>query len=80
MSFVLLIHTTRAYKKYMLPVVNNTNYSIILKKEIFHLQEDLEIDMEVIDGRWVFLESDSYYIQNSITKENSLIDVFLTGN
>ena len=70
MSFVLLIHTTRAYKKYMLPVVNNTNYSIILKKEIFHLQEDLEIDMEVIDGRWVFLESDSYYIQNSITKEN----------
>ncbi|MBO5030825.1 MAG: type VII secretion protein EssC [Lachnospiraceae bacterium] len=69
MSFVLLIYTTKAYRKYMLPIVNNTNYSIVLRKEIFYLPEDLEINLEVIDGKWFFPESDSYNIQHSITKE-----------
>lgn len=70
MSFALLIHTTQAYKKYMLPVVNNTNYSIPLKKELFNLSSDVEICLEVVDGSWFFLESDNYELQNSITKES----------
>ncbi|MBQ6787676.1 MAG: type VII secretion protein EssC [Lachnospiraceae bacterium] len=70
MSFALLVHTTQAYKKYILPVVNNTNHSIILKKELFNLSSDLEIGMEVIDGNWFFLESGSYILQDSVTEKN----------
>lgn len=70
MSFMLLIHTTQAYKKYLLPSVNNTNHSFILKKETFNLSSDMEIRMEIVDGKWVFVESDSYFVQDSITKES----------
>lgn len=89
MGFVLLIHTTQAYKKYLLPAVNNTDYSIILKKEIFNLSADMELYMEIVDGRWVFVESDSYFLQDSITKgsyfnkelqNQDLLSVVVPGN
>ncbi|MDE6915306.1 MAG: hypothetical protein K2P39_00695, partial [Lachnospiraceae bacterium] len=48
--------------------MNNTNHIIILKKEIFNLQSDIRLSMEIVDGRWFFVESDSYELQNSITK------------
>jgi len=89
MGFVLLVHTTYAYKKYMLPAVNNTNHSIVLKKEVFNLSSDVELFMEIVDNKWFFVESDSYFLQNSITKgsyfnkelqNQDLLSVVIPGN
>lgn len=89
MGFVLLIHATHAYKKYMLPAVNNTNHSIVLKKEFFNLAADVELSMEIVDGRWFFVEADSYLLQDSITKASyfnkelhnqDLLSVVVPGN
>lgn len=89
MGFVLLIHTTHAYKKYMLPAVNNTNHAIVLKKEFFNLPADVELSMEIVDGRWFFVESDSYFLRDSVTKASyfdrelqnqDLLSVVIPGN
>lgn len=89
MGLVLLIHTACAYKKYMLPAVNNTNYSIVLRKEFFHLASDIELLMEIVDGRWFFVESDSYFLRESISKSSyfdkelknqDLLSVVMPGN
>lgn len=69
--------------------MNNTNHIIILKKEIFNLQSDIRLSMEIVDGRWFFVESDSYELQNSITKTSyfnqelqnqDLLSVGIPGN
>ena len=70
MNFVFLVHTTQAYKKYLLPSVNNTDYTIVLKKEIFNFSSDLEIKLENIEGSWSFTQTDAYILYDSITKEN----------
>ncbi len=70
MNFVFLVHTTQAYKKYLLPSVNNTDYTIVLKKEIFNFSSDLEIKLENIEGNWFFTQTDTYILYDSITKEN----------
>ena len=68
MGFVLLVHTTRSYKKYLLPALNNTDYSIRLEKETFNLASDIELCMEVVDNKWYFKKSNIYFLQDSISK------------
>lgn len=89
MGFVLWIHTAQAYKKYPLPAVNNTNYSIILKKETFQLTSDMELSMEIVDGRWVFVETGAYFLRDSVTKgsyfgrelqDQDMLSLVLPGN
>ena len=69
MSFVLSIHSTKAFKEFLLPAVNNTDHSIILSNDIFMLDKDVELVMEVIDNRWHFLPSVNYRIEDTVTKE-----------
>ncbi len=89
MGIVLLIHATHAYKKYMLPAVNNTNHSIVLKKEVFNLASDVELAMEIVDGKWFFVESGAYFLRDSISKSSyfnrelqnqDLLSVVIPGN
>ncbi len=70
MSITLSVHSTKAYKKFLLPAVNNTEYSIVLNRETFGLQDDVEIGLEVIESQWYFRKSDQYDIKNAVTKED----------
>lgn len=71
MSFVLSIHSMKAYKKILLPAINNAEYSIVLNKEIFGIPHDIELNLEVIDYEWKFIVSEEYLLINSFTEENS---------
>jgi len=66
MSYKLSIHSTKAFKEVLLPAVDNTDYSIILSDNVFRLSSDIEIHMEVIDGNWYFVPSDTYSIEETI--------------
>lgn len=69
MSIVLSIHSPKAFKEFLLPAVNNTDYSIILDRDIFVLDRDVELYMEIIDNHWSFLPSDKYRIEDTVSKE-----------
>ena len=62
MSFVLSVYSTRAFKEYLLPAVNNADYSLMLSGELFGLSENCEIRMEIMDGKWKFISSINYHI------------------
>lgn len=88
MSIVLSIHSPKAFKEFLLPAVNNTDYSIILSNDIFVLDKDVELNMEVIENCWHFLPSEQYRIEDAVTKESyfgtdlkdkDLLSVILAG-
>lgn len=76
MSYVLSIYSSKAFKEFLLPAINNANYSLILQKEIFHLETDLEIYLEVINNEWHFVRRKEYSI---VCKEQDYFDETLTN-
>lgn len=52
MNSVLALYSKEAFKEYILPSELNSDYSLIISKEIFHLYEDISLNLEVVDGKW----------------------------
>ena len=86
MNRILSIYSTKAYKAYLLPAINNSDHSIIINKEIFCLDSDIEIEMEIIDEKWHFLPSENYelvsvldhnYYYGVDLKDNDLLSLIL---
>lgn len=69
MGVILSIHSTKAFQEFLLPAVNNSEHSIILDNDIFSLDKDVEIKMEVIENSWRFLPSDDYRIEDTLSHE-----------
>ncbi len=70
MSYILSIHSPKAFKSFLLPAINNTEHSIILSKDTFMLDEDVELLMEVIGGKWRFLPSSKLFLKDTRSGEN----------
>lgn len=63
MNTILMVYVKDAYKEFILPAIDNADYVITLHKEIFYLEQDEEIYMEIIDQKWRFVESPDYSIK-----------------
>ena len=70
MSLVLLVYSEYAFKEFLLPLMDNTDYELVLRKDIFCISNNLEVKLEVIDNNWRFVRSSTY----SLTKEG--VDYF----
>lgn len=88
MSLVLSIHSPKAFQEFLLPAINNAEHSIILSKDIFVLERDIELQLEVIENQWHFLVSDYYKIESAVDradyigidlKDKDLLTVLLPG-
>lgn len=66
MSTVLSVYTKDAFKEYLLPSLNNADYVITLYSGYFHLQEDVQLKLEVLDHTWR-IQSDTHY---QVTKDD----------
>ena len=54
MNIVLSVYTKSAFKEYILPSLNNSDYSIVLYKDYFHIHEDVCLELEILDYEWKF--------------------------
>lgn len=54
MSVVLSIYSKSAFKEFVLPAVNNTEVTLLLEHSVFQIYEDIELKLEVLNGRWYF--------------------------
>lgn len=61
MGMLLSVHSTKAFREFLLPAVNNMENVIILDGDIFSLNTDIQLHMEVIENRWYFLLPDNSY-------------------
>ena len=60
MSMVLSIYTKDAFKEFLLPSLNNADYTITFYRDYFHLQEDIQLRLEILDGIWR-IQPDTHY-------------------
>ena len=72
MNIVLSVYTAKAYKEYILPNINNSNYSIVLAKDVYGLSEDTSINFDVIENRWRILSDDNYGTQKYFISKNGV--------
>lgn len=63
MNTILMFYVNSACKEYILPSIDNSDYKIILHKEIFNLREDVKIELEVMEGMWSFIQNSDYIIK-----------------
>lgn len=52
MSIVLSVYSQKAFKEFLLPSLNNADYSITLEKRYFQIQDDIVLNLEVMDEKW----------------------------
>ncbi len=69
MSIILSVHSKNAFRQFLLPALNNSESSIFLDNDIFSLDQDVELKMEVIEHCWHFLSSSDYQIQYTVSRE-----------
>lgn len=66
MSVVLSVYSKETFKEYLLPSLNNADYTITFYRDYFHLREDVQLKLEILDYSWRIKE-DSHY---QVSREN----------
>ena len=51
MNLVLTVYGISAFKEYLLPSMDNTNYSIVIEGALFEIGDDISLNLEVVDNR-----------------------------
>ncbi len=64
MSIVLSVYSKNAFKEFVLPAVNNTETTLMLEHYIFQIRGDIEIKLEVLDGKWYFQDMEERIYAN----------------
>lgn len=59
MGLVIAVYTKEAFKEYVMPAINNADYSITLNKQYFRLRYDFKLEFEVIGDVWRLKPSDA---------------------
>ena len=70
MAIVLSVYTEAAFKEYILPSINNSDYEVTLRKDYFHIAQDLVLKLEILNGEWCIRKGFGY----SVIKNNALYD------
>lgn len=88
MNIVISVFTSKAFKEFFLPNLNNTNYSIPIEKSVFDNSEDVYLLFDVIEHKWRIMSDESYVlrkdgeeIQKADLEEGMMLEVLLSdGN
>lgn len=60
--YIVMAYAGEGYEEYILPEIDNSDYKILLKKDVFGLYENLTIFMEIVDGKWSFKADNNYEV------------------
>lgn len=64
MNLVLTVYGISAFKEYLLPSMDNTNYSIVIEGALFEIGDDISLNLEVVDRKWSIEKSEHYTIES----------------
>lgn len=76
MGLVIAVYTKEAFKEYIMPAINNADYSFVLNKNYFNLRNDICLDFEVINEVWKIKISKNYriYLDKREIQENTALN------
>ncbi|MBS6395823.1 MAG: DUF853 family protein [Clostridiales bacterium] len=64
MKTVIMAWAKEGFREFFLPGIHNADYQIRLGKKVFQLQEDLELKLEILDGKWRIQTDEAYSFRN----------------
>ena len=73
MNLVLTVYGMSAFKEYLLPSIDNANYSIVIEGALFGMEDDVNLNLEVVDRRKVNLSDD--YILEADCEVNDIYNI-----
>ena len=59
---VLSVYTSTVYRELRLPVINDSDYSLVLHSSFFNIVNDLKLELEIIDNEWKIKGDNHYFI------------------
>lgn len=62
MAILLSVYTDQAFREIRLPIQNNSDYTIVLYKNVYGLKKDITLHLEVINEKWEFMENSEYSV------------------
>lgn len=76
MGLIIAVYTKEAFKEYVLPAINNADYSIVLNKNFFNLRNDVRLDFEIINEVWKIKMNKNYriYLDKREVQETTALD------
>ena len=72
MAILLSIYTDNAFREIRLPMINNSDFSLVLYKNIYGIENDVTLNMQVIDDEWQIISSKEYSVFKNEDKYNIL--------
>lgn len=83
---ILSIYMNKVYRELRLPVINDSDYSLVLHSDIFGIGKDLKLELEVLDNSWSIkctnyycVLKDGYRYDSYILNSSDMFQVY-TGN
>lgn len=73
MKTVIMAQTQQGFQEYILPQMHNADYQVRLRREIFGLEQDLDLKLEIMDGIWKLLEEESYSVRGIREAEENIL-------
>lgn len=80
MSYVFSIYSKQAFKECLLPAINNADYELNIQKELFGLREEIEISLEIIDGKWRFNHMQNISLTYTASKKEYQGEIVQNGD
>ncbi len=62
MAIMLSVYTEHAFREIRLPMLNNSDFTIMLYKNIYGLNKDIALKLEIINDEWEFVEGTDYSV------------------
>ncbi|WP_026517592.1 type VII secretion protein EssC [Butyrivibrio sp. MC2021] len=63
MGTVLTIYSQNAFKRFLLPAINDADHTVLISENLFGISKDIELRMEVRDNKWYFRMSERYDLE-----------------
>ena len=63
MGTIITVYSHDAFKSFLLPAINDADYSILLAESLFNTARDIELLLEVRDNKWFFVSAEDYEIK-----------------
>lgn len=75
MGLVIEVYTKEAFKEFVMPAINNADYSFALNKNFFNLNNDICMEFEVINDVWKIKVGKNYrmYVQEQEVQETAVL-------
>lgn len=78
MRTTIMVYSQNAYKEYQLPVDDNIEYTVVLRKELFSLVDSLKLKLENLKGKWYFRENDAEIKNKGVSCINCELETGIT--